>query len=117
MRLMTLALAVLLPLATQAQAEDRPLYSAQETVRRAQVGSFSPRLAPPVRVIVPAKVGKPDPSRFERLECRQDPSRPLGNTIVCEPRRNNILWKPKNQSPVGLTIPSARSTPRKSPRG
>lgn len=117
MRLMTLALAVLLPLATQAQAEDRPLYNAQETVRRAQIGSFSPRLAPPVRVILPAKAGKPEPSRFERLECRPDPSRPLVNTIVCEPRRNNTLWKPKNQSPVGLTIPSARSTPRKSPRG
>jgi hypothetical protein len=117
MRLMTLALAVLLPLATQAQAADLPLYNAQETIRRAQVGSFSPRLAPPVRVIVPAKAGKPEPSRFERLECRRDPSRTLGNTIVCEPRRNNLLWKHKNQSPAGLTIPSARSTPRKSPRG
>lgn len=89
MRLMTLALAVLLPLATQAQAEDRPLYNAQETIRRAQVGSFSPRLAPPVRVIVPAEARKPDPSRFERLECRTDYSRPLGKTIVCEPRRTN----------------------------
>ena len=90
MRLMTLALAVLLPLATQAQAEDRPLYSAQETVRRAQVGSFSPRLAPPVRVTVPAEVGaKPDLARFERLECWHDPARPLGNRIVCEPRRTN----------------------------
>lgn len=89
MRLMTLALAVLLPLATQAQAEDRPLYNAQETIRRAQVGSFSPRLAPPVRVIVPAEARKPDPSRFERLECRTDYSRPLGNTFVCEPRRTN----------------------------
>lgn len=117
MRLITLALAVLLPLATQAQAADRPLYNAQETIRRAQVGSFSPRLAPPVRVIVPAKAGKPDTSRFERLECRQDPSRPLGNTIVCEPRRNSILWKHKNQSPAGLTIPSEPRTPRKSPRG
>ena len=89
MRLMTLALAVLLPLATQAQAEDRPLYSAQETVRRAQVGSFSPRLAPPVRITVPAEAGKRDGSGFERLECRHDPSRPLGKTIVCEPRRTN----------------------------
>lgn len=89
MRPLTLALAVLLPLATPAHAEDRPLYSAQETVRRAQVGSFSPRLAPPVRVTVPAEAGKPDPSRFERLECRHDPSRPLGKTIVCEPRRTN----------------------------
>ena len=89
MRLLTLTLAVLLPLATQAQAEDRPLYNAQETIRRAQVGSFSPRLAQPVRVTVPAEAGKPDPSRFERLECHRDPSRPLGKTIVCEPRRTN----------------------------
>ena len=89
MRLLTLAMAVLLPLATQAQAEDRPLYSAQETVRRAQVGTFSPRLAPPVRVTVPAEVGTPDPSRFERLECRHDLSRPLDKTIVCEPWRTN----------------------------
>jgi hypothetical protein len=89
MRLLTLALSILLPLATQAQAEDRPLYSAQDTLRRAQIGSFSPRLAPPVRVTVPAEAGKPNPFRFERLECRHDPSRPLDKTIVCEPRRTN----------------------------
>lgn len=89
MRLLTLALSILLPLATQAQAEDRPLYSAQDTLRRAQIGSFSPRLAPPVRVTVPAEAGKPDPFRFERLECRHDPSRPLDKTIVCVPRRTN----------------------------
>jgi len=89
MRLLTLALSILLPLATQAQAEDRPLYSAQDTLRRAQIGSFSPRLAPPVRVTVPAEAGKPDPFRFERLECRHDPSRPLDKTIVCELRRTN----------------------------
>ena len=78
----------LLPLATQAAPEDRPLYNAQETVRRAQIGSNSPRLAPPSRVL-PAEVGaKPDPARFERLECWHDPARPLGNRIVCEPRRN-----------------------------
>lgn len=77
----------LLPLATQAAPEDRPLYNAQETVRRAQIGSNSPRLAPPSRVL-PAEVGaKPDPSRFERLECWHDPARPLGDRIVCEPRR------------------------------
>lgn len=40
----------LLILATVAAAEDRPLYSAQDSLRRAQVGTFSPRLAPPVRV-------------------------------------------------------------------
>lgn len=86
MRLLTLALAVLLPLATQAQAEDRPLYSAQETVRRAQVGTHSPRLAPPVRVRVPA--GKPDPSRYDRrMVCRIDPSKPLGKDLICEIRK------------------------------
>ncbi len=87
MRLMTLALAVLLPLATKAQAEDRPLFNAQVSLRRAQIGRNSPRLAPPSRVL-PAEVGaKPDPARFERLECWHDPARPLGNRIVCEPRR------------------------------
>lgn len=89
MRALILILAVLPLLATQAHAEEARPYSAQETIRRAQVGSFSPRLAPPVRVTVPAEAGKPDPSRFERLECRRDPSRPLGKTIVCEPRRTN----------------------------
>ena len=83
--LAVLLLGILPILATQAQAEDRPLYSAQETVRRAQIGSFSPRLAPPVRVTVPAEAGKPEPSRFERMDCRPDPSRPLDRAIVCTP--------------------------------
>lgn len=85
-RRLILALAVLPLLATQAQAEDRPLYSAQETVRRAQVGSFSPRLAPPVRVAPAEPLSKrPEPSRFERMDCRPDPSRPLERAIVCTP--------------------------------
>lgn len=81
-----LALAVLLPLATQAHAEEPGRYSALDTIRRAQVGTFSPRLAPPVRV-VPAepRAGKPEPSRFERMDCRPDPSRPLERAIVCTP--------------------------------
>lgn len=74
--------AVLLPLATQAQAEDRPLYSAQETVRRAQVGTFSPRLAHPVRVQETARGAA---RQFERMECRPDPSRPLERAIICTP--------------------------------
>lgn len=88
MRLMTIALAVLLPLATQAQAEDRPLYSARETVRNAQVGTFSPRLAAPSRVILPAPPEgerQPNPSRYDRVECRPDLSRPLDRAIICEP--------------------------------
>jgi hypothetical protein len=82
-------IAALLLSAGVAAAEEPPRYSAQDTLRRAQIGSFSPRLAPPVRVTVPAEAGKPDPFRFERLECRHDPSRPLDKTIVCEPRRTN----------------------------
>lgn len=81
-----LALAVLLPLATQAQAEDRPLYSAQETVRRAQVGTHSPRLAPPVRV-APTPVRAARPSRYDRLVCRVDPAKPLHQQIICEKQK------------------------------
>lgn len=85
-RRLILALAVLPLLATQAHAEEAGRYSALDTIRRAQVGTFSPRLAPPVRV-VPAepRAGKPEPSRFERMDCRPDPSRPLERAIVCTP--------------------------------
>ena len=72
----------LLILATVAAAEERPLYSAQDSLRRAQVGTFSPRLAPPVRVQETAR-GAARP--FERMECRPDPSRPLERTIICTP--------------------------------
>ena len=90
MRLLTLALAVLLPLATQAQAEDRPLYNAQETVRRAQVGSFSPAAQPPVRVAPGAevRVRRDGPNRYERLVCREDPAQVLVKRIICETKRN-----------------------------
>jgi len=79
-----LTLGVLLPLATQAAPEEPRPYSALDTVRRAQVGTFSPRLAPPVRV-APAEplAGRPEPSRFERMDCRPDPSRPLDRAVVC----------------------------------
>ena len=40
----SLVTVALLILATVAAAEDRPLYSAQDSLRRAQVGTFSPRL-------------------------------------------------------------------------
>lgn len=80
--------AILLILTTQGRAEDRPLYSARETVRNAQVGTFSPRLAAPSRVILPAPPEgerQPNPSRYDRMECRPDLSRPLDRAIICEP--------------------------------
>ena len=90
MRLLTFALAVLLPLATQAQAEEPPRYSAQDTLRRAQVGSFSPAAQPPVRVTPGAevRVRRDGPNHYERLVCREDPAQVLAKRIICEPKRN-----------------------------
>ena len=78
----SLVAVALLILATVAAAEDRPLYSAQDSLRRAQVGTFSPRLAPPVQVQETPRGGA---RQFERMECRPDPSRPLERAIVCTP--------------------------------
>ena len=78
----SLVTVALLILATVAAAEDRPLYSAQDSLRRAQVGTFSPRLAPPVRVQETARGAA---RQFERMECRHDPSRPLERAIICTP--------------------------------
>lgn len=81
-----LLLGVLLPLATQAAPEEPRPYSALDTVRRAQVGTHSPRLAPPVRVTPAEPLSRrPEPSRFERMDCRPDPSRPLDRAIICAP--------------------------------
>lgn len=78
------AVAVLLALSTQAAAEDRSPYSAQEAIRRAGVGTYSPRLAPPVRVApVEQGTGGRDADRFERMECRDDP---VQKVLVCKPR-------------------------------
>lgn len=84
--LAVLLLGILPILATQTHAEEPRPYSALDTVRRARVGTFSPRLAPPVRV-APAepRAGRPEPSRFERMDCRPDPSRPLDRAIICAP--------------------------------
>ena len=72
----------LLILANVAAAEERPLYSAQDSLRRAQVGTFSPRLAPPVRVQETARGAA---RQFERMECRPDPSLPLERAVICTP--------------------------------
>ena len=86
MRAMILILAVLPLLATQAHAEEVRPYSAQETIRRALVGTHSPRLAPPVRVApTPARAARP--SRYDRMVCRVDPAKPLHQQIICEKQK------------------------------
>lgn len=83
-----IALAVLPLLATQAHAEEAGRYSALDTIRRAQVGTFSPRLAPPVRVTsarTSPQSERTETSRYDRMDCRPDPSRPLDRAIVCRP--------------------------------
>jgi hypothetical protein len=74
-----LTAAVLLSLATVAAAELRTPYSAHDTLRRAQVGTFAPP-SPAREPAAPATA-----PRFDRLECREDPSRPLEKAVVCVP--------------------------------
>jgi hypothetical protein len=80
----TFAASALLILATVAAAQERPRYSAQETLRRAQVGTFSPRLAPPVRVQV---TPRPGAGQFDRLECREEPNGTPQPAMICTPRK------------------------------
>lgn len=81
--------AIILPiLATVAAAEERPLYSAHDSIRKAGIGSYSPRLAPPVRVAPPlGQSAKPSPHQFDRMECKPDPARPLQLVYVCTPKQ------------------------------
>lgn len=83
-------IAALLLSAGVAAAEEPPRYSAQDTLRRAQVGSFSPAAQPPVRVAPGAevRVRRDGPNRYERLVCREDPAQVLVKRIICEPKRN-----------------------------
>lgn len=83
-------IAALLLSAGVAAAEEPPRYSAQDTLRRAQVGSFSPAAQPPVRVAPGAevRVRRDGPDRYERLVCREDPAQVLVKRIICEPKRN-----------------------------
>lgn len=78
----SLVAVLLLILATIAAAEERPLYSAQDSLRLAQVGTFSPRLAPSVRV---QETARRVARQFERMECRPDPGRPPEQVIICPP--------------------------------
>jgi len=83
-------IAALLLSAGVAAAEEPPRYSAQDTLRRAQVGSFSPAAQPPVRVAPGAevRVRRDGTNRYERLVCREDPAQVLAKRIICEPKRN-----------------------------
>lgn len=75
---------VLLALSTQAAFAEPGAYNAQDSLRRAQVGTYSPRLAPPVKV-EPVRKGAPKglPQTFDRLECKVDSF----NQLICKPRR------------------------------
>lgn len=80
--------------ATAASATDRPRFDADDTLRRARVGIYSERLAPPVRVTLVPPLGESariDAKRstrrqiqqqFERMDCRV---RESTDSIVCVP--------------------------------
>ena len=76
-------------LAASAHAEERPRFDAKATLQRARVGTYSARLAPPVRVSEKPKAEQREraarPSDFERMTCREDPAAP--HTLLCEPKR------------------------------
>ena len=75
------------PDAAASPAERATWYNAQDTIRRAQVGTYVPRLAAPVRVFSARETAAPTAPRYERLECRPDPSRPLDRVVICETRK------------------------------
>lgn len=83
MRALLLAAAIL---ASSAHAGEPPRFDARATLQRAQVGTYSPRAAAPVKVRVetarrPARAS----DRFERMTCRENPAEP--HTLICETKR------------------------------
>lgn len=90
MKPLTLFLIALVALSTPVAAGEQSLYNAQDTVRKAQIGTHSPRLSPPVRV-KPERGAGPDlrPGAFDRLYCRIEPVGEPRGTIVCKPRSTN----------------------------
>lgn len=80
MRALLLAAAIL---ASSAHAGEPPRFDARATLQRAQVGTYSPRAAAPVKVEVKPSPRRAPSTRFaERLECRPDHVRP--EILVCE---------------------------------
>ena len=94
---------LLLILATQVHAGDRPLYDAGETIRHAQVGTYSPRLAPPVRLSLGESARfrtsthktRQIQQEFERLDCRV---RERSGAIVCVAFPSGKVNTPKKSS-------------------
>lgn len=81
---------ILLLICCPVAAQSRAPFSAQDTLQHAQVGTYSARLAPPVRVeLEPVRRTRIRPSEFDReptpyLSCRGNPAEP--KTVICETR-------------------------------
>ena len=75
----------LLILATSAAFAEPGRYTAQDTLRAAAIGTYSARLAPPVRVkeVRGVRTSNNLPATFDRLECRVDNY----NQLICQQRR------------------------------
>lgn len=86
--------------ATAATAGDRPRFDADATLRRAEVGVYSPRLAPPVRVSLgesarlqqKRSTSRQIQQRFEQIDCRV---RESTDYIVCVAIRPEEVNRPK----------------------
>ncbi len=76
-----LAILLALNLPSSALSADAAPYNANETLRRAHVGVYSPRLAEPVpvRVVSSSPMGK---ETFDTLDCEPDPADP--EKLICE---------------------------------
>lgn len=72
----------LLILASSTAFAEPGRYTAQDTLRAAAVGTYSARLAPPVRV-KEVRASNNLPATFDRLECRVDNF----NQLICQQRR------------------------------
>lgn len=82
-----------------AQAAQRELFNARETLERAKVGTYSPRAQPPVRVelVEPARFRASDGNRqiqqqFERMDCRWEDAT---NSTRCVPFPAEEVNRPK----------------------
>jgi len=83
-----LALVVLPLLATVAAAQEPPRYSALDTIKRAQIGTFSPALRQAAEKPAREPVRADRRRAFEPLwgvVCRPNPVEP--GTLVCDPKK------------------------------
>lgn len=86
--------------ATAAAAADRPRFDADATLRRAEVGVYSPRLVPPVCVSLSESARfrtatqrkRQIQQEFERIDCRL---RESTDSIVCVAIRPEEVNRPK----------------------